>query len=70
MIELGSVSEIVSGFNVARLPINERDRRYTNADFEYDFYRMKLADPSNSIIYRQLRCFITVLWKWMVRSTG
>lgn len=53
MIELGSVSEIVSGFNVARLPINERDRRYTNADFEYDFYRMKLADPSNSIIYRQ-----------------
>ena len=23
MIELGSVSEIVSGFNVARLPINE-----------------------------------------------
>ena len=48
MIELGSVSEIVSGFNVARLPINERDRRYTNADFEYDFHRMKLADPSNS----------------------
>lgn len=53
MIELGSVSEIVSGFNVARLPINERDRRYSNADFEHDFYRMKLADSSNSIIYRQ-----------------
>lgn len=53
MIELGSVSEIVSGFNVARLPISERGRRYTNADFEYDFYRMKLADPSSSIIYRQ-----------------
>ena len=53
MIKLGSISEIMSGYNVVRLPDSEKDRKYSNTDFEYDFYRMKLADPTSSIIYRQ-----------------
>lgn len=53
MIKLGSISEIMSGYNVVRLLDSEEDRKYSNTDFEYDFYRMKLADLSSSIIYRQ-----------------
>lgn len=53
-MELGSISEIVSGYNVARLPDSERARKYSNADFESDFYRMKLANPGSNIIYRQV----------------
>lgn len=53
MITLGEVADIVSGYNVARLSEADQDRKYSNADFEHDFYQMKLASPSNPIIYRQ-----------------
>ena len=53
MIKLGSIADIVSGRNVARLPESEKSKKYTNADFESDFYRMKLASPTSSIIYQQ-----------------
>ncbi len=53
MIRLGEVAEIVSGCNVVRLSEAEQDRKYSNDDFEHDFYRMKLAAPTNDIIYRQ-----------------
>ncbi|WP_298762976.1 restriction endonuclease subunit S [uncultured Megasphaera sp.] len=53
MVRLGEVAEIVSGYNVARLPATDQDKKYTNADFEHDFYQMKLATLTNDIIYRQ-----------------
>lgn len=53
MVLLGDLAEIVSGQNVARLSAADQDRKYTNADFERDFYRMKLAALTNPIIYRQ-----------------
>ena len=53
MVLLGDLAEIVSGHNVARLSASDQDRKYTNADFERDFYRMKLATLTNPIIYRQ-----------------
>ena len=53
MVLLGDLAEIVSGHNVARLSAADQDRKYTNADFERDFYRMKLATLTNPIIYRQ-----------------
>lgn len=53
MVRLGDMAEIVSGYNVARLPATNQVKKYTNADFEHDFYRMKLAAPTNDIIYRQ-----------------
>lgn len=53
MILLGEVADIVSGYNIVRLSEEDQERKYSNADFEHDFYRMKLASPSNDIIYRQ-----------------
>lgn len=53
MITLGDVADIVSGYNVARLSEADQDRKYSNADFEHDFYQMKLSCPSNPVIYRQ-----------------
>lgn len=53
MILLGEVADIVSGYNIMRLSEEDQERKYSNADFEHDFYRMKLASPSNDIIYRQ-----------------
>lgn len=53
MVLLGDLADIVSGQNVARLSAADQDRKYTNADFERDFYRMKLATLTNPIIYRQ-----------------
>lgn len=53
MILLGEVADIVSGYNIMRLSEKDQERKYSNADFEHDFYRMKLASPSNDIIYRQ-----------------
>ncbi len=52
MILLGEVADIVSGYNIMRLSEEDQERKYSNADFEHDFYRMKLASPSNDIIYR------------------
>lgn len=53
MIRLGDVADIVSGYNIARLSSEEQKQKYSNDDFEHDFYRMKLAAPTNDIIYRQ-----------------
>lgn len=53
MIALGDAADIVSGYNVVRFSEEDQERKYANADFEHDFYRMKLADPANPIIYRQ-----------------
>lgn len=53
MIRLGEVADIVSGYNVVRLSDEEQKRKYSNDNFEHDFYRMKLAAPTNDIIYRQ-----------------
>ena len=53
MVQLGELAEIVSGSNIVRLSESQQDRKYTTADFEHDFYTMKLADPQNAIIYQQ-----------------
>lgn len=53
MILLGEVADIVSGYNIVRLSEKEQGQKYSNDDFEHDFYRMKLAAPTNNIIYRQ-----------------
>lgn len=53
MILLGEAADIVSGYNIVRLSEEDQERKYSNADFEHDFYQMKLASPSNDIIYRQ-----------------
>lgn len=53
MILLGEVADIMSGYNIVRLSEEDQERKYSNADFEHDFYQMKLASPSNDIIYRQ-----------------
>lgn len=53
MIQLGELAEIEAGANVMRLPESQQDRKYSNADFEYDFYHMKMSSPENKIIYRQ-----------------
>ena len=49
MVRLGDMAEIVSGYNVARLPATNQVKKYTNADFEHDFYRMKLAAPTMTL---------------------
>lgn len=53
MVQLGELAEIVSGSNIVRLSESQQDRKYTTADFEHDFYTMKLANPQNAIIYQQ-----------------
>ncbi|WP_298463456.1 restriction endonuclease subunit S [uncultured Mitsuokella sp.] len=53
MVQLGELAEIVSGSNIVRLSESQQDRKYTTADFEHDFYMMKLANPQNAIIYQQ-----------------
>ena len=53
MIQLGDLSEIVAGRNIYRLPESEKDRVYTMAEFEEDYYQMKLAPRENEIIYQQ-----------------
>ncbi|MBS4913366.1 MAG: restriction endonuclease subunit S [Veillonella sp.] len=53
MIRLGDLADIVSGYNIARLSEEEQELKYTNADFDHDFYRMKTAMTTNAIIYRQ-----------------
>lgn len=53
MIQLGELAEIVSGSNIVRLSESQQDWKYTTADFEHDFYTMKLADPQNAVIYQQ-----------------
>lgn len=53
MVQLGELAEIVSGSNIVRLSESQQNRKYTTADFEHDFYTMKLANPQNAIIYQQ-----------------
>ena len=53
MIQLGDLSKIVAGRNIYRLPESEKDRVYTMAEFEDDYYQMKLAPRENEIIYQQ-----------------
>ena len=53
MIQLGDLSKIVAGRNIYRLPESEKDRVYTMAEFEEDYYQMKLAPRENEIIYQQ-----------------
>lgn len=53
MIHLGEAAEIASGSNTMRLSDADQEQRYSNADFEHDFPRMKLADIGNAVIYRQ-----------------
>ena len=53
MIQLGDLSKIVAGRNIYRLSESEKDRVYTMAEFEDDYYQMKLAPRENEIIYQQ-----------------
>lgn len=50
MILLGDVADIVTGLNAVR--VSESVEKYTNEDFESDYWQMKLASQDNAIIYR------------------
>lgn len=50
---LGDIAKVVSGTNIVRMSEKELDQRYTNEDFEYDFYHMKQAAGEIKVVYRQ-----------------
>lgn len=53
LYKLGDLVDIAAALNIMRLTVAESKKRYSNKDFEYDFFHMRLADRNNSIIYRQ-----------------